>query len=335
MKVLSITIPCYNSAEYMEKCIESLLVDLDNIEIIIVNDGSTKDNTAEIADKYKEIYPNTVKVIHKTNGGHGSAVNAGLENATGKYFKVVDSDDRLDSENLKKVLDFLKTSDVDMLISNFVYDKVGQKNKKVMQYDDIMPVEEIFTWDDMKKFHMDQYLLMHAIIHKTSVLRDCGLKLPEHTFYVDNLYVYAPLPYVKTMYYFNFELYYYFIGRGDQSVNEKVMLTRLDQQVRVNKLLFDAYDLDQMERSKVRCYMYQHLIIITAVSCVLMYKEGSNEKLAMKDELWAYMKKQNYDMYKKLKYKTVLGQALHMPGGLSQRTLIRVYHMLQRHMGFN
>lgn len=92
MKLLSIAIPCYNSQDYMAHCIESLLPGGEDVEILIVNDGS-KDDTAKIADEYAAKYPTIVKAIHKENGGHGSAVNTGIENATGIYFKVVDSDD--------------------------------------------------------------------------------------------------------------------------------------------------------------------------------------------------------------------------------------------------
>ena len=92
MKLLSIGIPSYNSEGFMRKCIESLLPGGEEVEIIIVNDGS-KDGTAAIADEYAEKYPTIVKAVHQENGGHGEAVNAGLRNATGLYYKVVDSDD--------------------------------------------------------------------------------------------------------------------------------------------------------------------------------------------------------------------------------------------------
>ena len=82
MKLLSVAIPCYNSEAYMANCIESLLVGGEEVEIIVVNDGS-KDRTAEIAEEYRAKYPTIVKVVNKENGGHGSAVNAGLENASG------------------------------------------------------------------------------------------------------------------------------------------------------------------------------------------------------------------------------------------------------------
>ena len=128
MKLLTFAIPCYNSAAYMEKCIDSLLPGGEDVEIIIVNDGSTKDNTAEIADAYAAKYPTIVKAVHQENGGHGEAVNAGLRNATGLYFKVVDSDDWVDADAYRKILDKLSELAgnrpvLDMMISNFVYDK--------------------------------------------------------------------------------------------------------------------------------------------------------------------------------------------------------------------
>lgn len=98
MKLLSIAVPCYNSEDYMRHCIETLLPGGEDVEIIIVDDGSTKDRTAEIADEYAAKYPGIVKAVHQENGGHGEAVNTGLRNATGLYFKVVDSDDWLDTE---------------------------------------------------------------------------------------------------------------------------------------------------------------------------------------------------------------------------------------------
>ena len=137
MKLLSIDIPSYNSEAYMRKCIESLLVGGEDVEILIVNDGS-KDKTAEIADEYQAKYPSIVKAIHKENGGHGSAVNAGLEQATGLYFKVVDSDDWVKESAYMEILKTLREvvagdTTLDMLISNFVYEKEAKKHK-VMRY---------------------------------------------------------------------------------------------------------------------------------------------------------------------------------------------------------
>ena len=127
MKLLSIAIPCYNSENYMRHCIESLLPGGDEVEILIVDDGSTKDRTGEIADEYARNYPNICRAIHQENGGHGEAVNAGLRNATGIYFKVVDSDDWVNEEAYKQILEVLRKfvygqETLDMLVSNFVYE---------------------------------------------------------------------------------------------------------------------------------------------------------------------------------------------------------------------
>lgn len=135
MKLLSVVVPCYNSENYMRKCIDSLLVGGEDVEIIIVDDGSTKDRTAEIADEYAGKYPTIVKAVNQENGGHGAAVNTGIRNATGLYFKVVDSDDWVKAEAYVKVLETLRemaggASTLDMLVCNFVYEKEGEKRKK-------------------------------------------------------------------------------------------------------------------------------------------------------------------------------------------------------------
>ena len=122
MKLLSVAIPCYNSAAYMRNCIESLLPGGDEVEILIVDDGSTKDNTAEIADEYERNYPGICRAIHQENGGHGEAVNAGLRNATGVYYKVVDSDDWVNEEAYMEVLDTLTEREEKVLRLRFGLD---------------------------------------------------------------------------------------------------------------------------------------------------------------------------------------------------------------------
>ena len=176
MKYISFAIPCYNSQDYMAHAIESILPGGEDIEIIIVNDGS-KDRTSEIAHEYMEKYPTIIKVVDKENGGHGDAVNSGLMHATGKYFKVVDSDDWVDEDALHKILDVLRHMEedgmeLDMLIANYVYEKVGATHKKVIHYRNVLPQDEIFRWDDMGHFRLDQYILMHSVIYRTDMLTD-------------------------------------------------------------------------------------------------------------------------------------------------------------------
>lgn len=339
MKILSVAIPCYNSEAYMEKCIKSLLVGGNDVEILIVDDGSS-DRTAEIADDYQKRYPNIVKAIHQENGGHGEAVNAGLRNATGLYYKVVDSDDWVDAEAYHKILHTLKElvggpDTVDMVISNFVYDKVGAKRKKVMQYRSALPKEKIFTWSEMGKLHTGHYILMHSVIYRTKLLRECGLELPKHTFYVDNLFVYIPLPYVKTLYYLDVDLYRYFIGRNDQSVNERVMISRIDQQIYVNKLMIDAYCLPQDVSNKhLARYMLSYLAMICCVTSIMLLISGTPENLEKRRELWQYFKKKYPSMYWRVRLGG-RGIVSNPPGKISYGIVVRCYRMAQKIYKFN
>ena len=232
MKLLTVAIPCYNSESYMEHCINTLLTGGEEVEIIIVDDGSAKDRTGEIADRYAREYPTICRAIHQENGGHGEAVNTGLKNATGIFFKVVDSDDWVNEEAYEQVLATLRRfvyggETLDMLVTNFVYEKEGARRKKVMKYHTAFPKDKVFGWNDVKFFMTGQYILMHSVIYRTGLLIQCGLELPKHTFYVDNIFVYQPLPHVKHIYYLDVNFYRYYIGRQDQSVNEEVMICLL------------------------------------------------------------------------------------------------------------
>ena len=131
-----------------------------------------------------------------------------------------------------------------MVIANYVYEKVHESTRTIMHYRNVFPDGREFGWSEVGHFNPSQYLLMHSVIYRTELLRGMGLQLPKHTFYVDNIFVYQPLPQVKTIYYMNLDLYRYFIGRSDQSVNESVMVKRVDQQLRVTKHMIDCQDLD-------------------------------------------------------------------------------------------
>lgn len=338
MKLLSVAIPSYNSESYMRNCIESLLPGGEEVEIIVVNDGS-KDGTAAIADEYAAKYPTIVKAVHQENGGHGEAVNAGLRNATGLYYKVVDSDDWVNKEAYLKILETLaklvKSGEmIDMLISNYVYEKEGKARKKVMQYRSAFPKDQVFTWDDVKFLHVGQYILMHSVIYRTQMLKDCALELPKHTFYVDNIYVYHPLPYVKKMYYMDVNFYRYFIGRGDQSVNEKVMIGRIDQQLRVNKILIDDCDVWKIKNKKLRNYMISYLEIMMTVSSILAIRSKTEENLAKKKELWQYLKAKDVRLYKRIR-RSILGNTMNLPGRSGRTISVAAYKIAQMVVGFN
>ena len=322
MKYITFAVPCYNSESYMEHCIESLLVGGKDVEIILVDDGS-RDNTAKIADKYEKKYPDIVRAVHKENGGHGSGVNKGLELATGLYYKVVDSDDWVDEASLKKVLEAIKklkkdNTLVDMMVVNYVYER--HHEQKEIKYVNTLPENKVFGWDEVGKFKKDAYLLMHSVIYNTKFLKETGLKLPEKTFYVDNIFVYYPLPYIKTMYYLNIPFYRYFIGREDQSVNEKTMIKRIEQQLYVNKLMIDFYDPYEYWDTNRNCakYLIHYIDIMMSVSTILLQISNTKEHQQKRKELWQYLKEKNPKLYKTCKLSlsgaTCLPRFLSIPG---------------------
>lgn len=323
----------------MRNCIESLLPGGDEVEILIVDDGSVKDRTAQIADEYEEKYPGICRAIHQENGGHGAAVNAGLRAATGIYFKVVDSDDWVNEEAYREVLETLRhfvmgEDTLDMLVTNFVYEKQGAKHKRVMQYRTALPKRQLITWKDVKVFMLGQYILMHSVIYRTEMLRECGLELPKHTFYVDNIFVFQPLPYVKTLYYLDVNFYRYFIGRVDQSVNEQVMIGRIDQQLLVTRLMLGYYHEAKVTNMKLRHYMVRYLEIMMTISSILAIKSGSEENMEKKKELWKDLRRMDLPLFMRLRW-GFLGQSMNLPGKSGRTISVAGYKISQKFFGFN
>ena len=340
-KLITFAVPCYNSAAYMDHCVETLLAAGGEAEIILVDDGSTKDDTPAKCDQWAAEYPDVIRVIHQENGGHGEGVNQGLRNARGLYYKVVDSDDWLDTDALAQVMSKLRDfadmpAPVDLVIANYVYEHVEDNTRKVMGYKNVFPVGQIFTWDTIRRFRTSQYLLMHSVIYRTRLLRDCALELPKHTFYVDNIFVYQPLPFVKTMYYLDLDLYRYFIGRSDQSVNESVMAGRIDQQVRVTKLMIDAHDVMAINAVQPRLgrYMLNYVSMMMSISSIFSIIANTPESLGLRTELWEYLRQKNTSLYRRCRLRaTNLGT--NIPGYQGRRLSVGLYHLAKRIYKFN
>ena len=339
-KLITFAVPCYNSAAYMRHCIETLLSAGEQAEIILVDDGSVKDETPAICDEYAAQYPTIVKAIHQENGGHGEGVNQGIRNATGVYFKVVDSDDWLDTDALQQVLTELRAhlndeQPLDLMMANYVYEHVADNTQNVVDYKGILPEGRVFHWNEIGKFPPNKNILMHSVIYRTEILRACGMELPKHTFYVDNIFVYQPLPQVKTIYYMNLDLYRYFIGREDQSVNEANMIKRVDQQLRVTRIMMNAVDVYALppEQAKLRAYMLNYFSMMMAISSVFLTMDGRPEAFEKKAELWQYLKNHDERVYNKCRH-SVAG-ACNLPGTLGHKITLWGYHVAQKIFKFN
>ena len=288
MKLLTITVPCYNSAEYMDKCIQSLLVGGDRVEVIIINDGS-KDATGAVADGYAEKYPDIVRVIHQENGGHGEGINQGLAHATGKYFKVVDSDDAM-SEDFVKFLDNLEKCDreggIDLAVTNYYYVHTDGIGDRSISYKSVLPTGRIFSWKDTKRFFLHQLLTIHSCTFRTELMRRCTEPLPKHVFYEDNLMVYRVLQHVERIFYMDADLYRYWIGRPDQSVQEATMLKRYTHHLIVVERCFCACHFGDIQDKKLRRYLKHEMFMLFGIA--ILYTRMNKTKQVDKDlkEMW-------------------------------------------------
>ncbi len=341
VKLITFAVPCYNSAAYMEKCVDSLLLGGDQVEILLIDDGSTRDDTPAICDRYARDYPNIVRAIHQPNGGHGEGVNQGLRLARGMYYKVVDSDDWLDADALQVMLSRLRElsqgpEPLDLMICNYVYEHVADNTRRSMDYKGVFPVERLFTWEDCGHFGTGQYLLMHSVIYRTELLRSIHLELPKHTFYVDNIFVYYPLPAVKSLYYIDLDLYRYFIGRQDQSVNERVMVQRVDQQILITRLMFGYYDLRALRQTQPRLarYMFRYLSMMLTICSTLLNLDGTAEALAKKKQLWAELLEQHPELRRRLRLFS-LAAVSNLPGRAGRRAEITGYRFANHIFKFN
>ncbi len=342
-KLVTFAIPCYNSAAYMDKCIQSIIDACspgDDFEIVVVDDGSQKDDTPAKADAWEQRCPGVVRVVHQENGGHGAAVLAGLKAARGMYYKVVDSDDWVDRDAAQALLGDVRRlvaqgEVVDLFISNYVYEHVEDNTQKSVGYRGVLPEGRVFTWDEMGKFRIDQNLLMHSLLYRTEVLRDGGVPLPSHTFYVDNIFAYVPLPRCKKLYYRDVDFYRYFIGRQDQSVNESVMVSRYRQQLRITKIMFEASHLyEDVQSAPLRAYMLNYFTMMMAISSLFGHMSAEPESDKLVEELWGDLKAFDERMYAHARH-NFLGVGTNLPGKLGKRITIGLYHIAQKLFKFN
>ena len=301
MKLITFVVPSYNSEDYLHICVDSLLKAGDDAEILIVNDGST-DKTGEIAAAYAEKYPDIVRVLTQENGGHGEGINHGLREAKGKYFKVVDSDDWVGEKALKAVIKRLKvaetTGGIDLMVCNYVYYTKGKGVTRVIRYKNAFPEKVTCGWDDVKRFKPWQYMTMHSNLYRTEILRECGVVLPKHTFYEDNLFAYYPLPYVEKIVYLNEDFYYYLIGRENQSVSEESLKKRCSHQILVSKEIFKAHDLEKLKATKPRLvkYLYHEIKFMMALATIFTRLNRTDEAEKMINDMWRELYRYNRKM---------------------------------------
>ena len=320
----------------MEKCIDSLLVGGERVEIIIIDDGST-DATGQIADRYAEKHPDTVRVIHQENGGHGEGINQGVSHASGKYFKVVDSDDVLGkdfSAFLDKLEECEREGGVDLIVTNYYYVHTDGIGDRSISYKSVLPCGRIFGWSDTKRFKLHQLITIHSSTFRTELMRECSEPLPKHVFYEDNLMVYRVLPKVRRMYYMDVDLYRYWIGRPDQSVQEAVMKKRYTHQVMVTERCFSACHLDEVDERMLKKYLRHELFVMFGISILNTRLNKTKESDAALVEMWKRCIAFDEKWGKHFRYRTSLA-LISLPGRFGQNFAVFIYRFANKIVRFN
>ena len=317
----------------MEKCIDSLLIGKEDVEIIIIDDGS-KDKTGKIADRYQKKYPTIVKAIHQENGGHGAGINTGLKHATGKYFKVVDSDDWLDEKAYKKLLKEIKHIDTDLVVCNYVYTYTDGRKEQTISFVNVYEEGKVLTWNDIHRLKLTQYPSLHSMMYKKSVLDKSNIDLPKHVFYEDNLFIYLPLVNTNTIYYLNLDLYRYYIGRADQSVQETQLIKRSSHQVLVSEKVCTAYDLTEIKNKKLRRLMTRECIFLMCLGVVFSRLSFTKEGEKQYKDLWKSVKEKNPKLYHRMRYFSIAA-FVSVPGKIGRVMMKIGYRFAHSLVNFN
>ena len=228
-KLLTIVVPVYKVEPYINKCLDSCLIYktdeqgnrvldaalMNQLEVIIVNDG-TPDRSAEMSREYVKRYPQTFRQIDKENGGHGSAWNVGLKQATGKYLRFLDSDDWL--TNLDKLMEKLQECDADIVLTP-KKEIIGNTEKIPCQlgYEGGI-VKDIVQFDFETNYPMTIMSFQYATYRKCIFsIKDFAFR--EHCSYDDTILFTAPLLNAKTYVIYDFVVYNYLLGRENQSAD--------------------------------------------------------------------------------------------------------------------
>ena len=216
-KILTVSIAAYNVSKYLDEALKPFITSkyMDDLEVLIVDDGS-KDDTADIARRYQDEYPNTFRLITKVNGGWGSTLNVGIKEGTGKYFKQLDGDDYFSYENLDNFIEYLKNTDADLIHSPFM--TFSDKNGAILRilssgWD--LPCRQTVHMTEIPSFCP----AMHTVTVKLDILKDNNINITEKCFYTDVEFVLKMIGFCKTFSYYELPIYYYRLARNGQSMS--------------------------------------------------------------------------------------------------------------------
>lgn len=300
-KILSIAVPSYNVEKYLNKALDSYADSRleEDLEVLIVNDGST-DRTVEIAEEYVKRFPKLFRLINKENGGHGSAVNAGINNATGKYFRIIDGDDWVHTENLVKLIQTMKTVDADIVVDEKREVHMITGNTQFFPMPESVEEMKEYSFKDVcTQGEIIPYIMMHTISVKTEVLKVNKIQLLEHVFYVDYEYIVKTTCTCKTILFVKLEVYQYLVGNVNQSVNSQNYVKRYSHHDKVVKEVMNFAN-SKKYTGVLKEYLDRKVVLVihNHYNISLIFNKDRKAGHTQAKEFRAYLK-ENYPHYYK------------------------------------
>ena len=311
--ILTVIIPAYNVEQYIIKLLKTLIINNRNskyMEILVVNDGS-KDSTLNLVTEFKNKYSNSsnsiLKIIDKENGGHGSTINVGISKANGKYVRVIDGDDWVNTEDLEKLLEVLKNEDSDIVVTNYSEDRYNSRNSKKIKKTlyETMNVGQKYNFDDLclpyYGFKTWGPILATSNI-KLSKLREANFKLSEKTFYVDMEFNSYYLPVINNIVYYDLDIYRYFIGRTGQSINIESLIRNVNDHEKVIENILKFLNKTKISENKKE-YLYANILkpmIELHYNLTISYMNDFKKYSHFENMLKNNLSEEEYNEFKKL-----------------------------------
>lgn len=304
VKTLTISIAAYNVEKFLNKTLDSLIIkNMDLLEVLIVNDGS-KDKTLEIAKRYEKKYPQTFKVINKENGGYGSTINAGIKNATGKYFKQLDGDDWYVTDNLNKLCQDLEKINEDMIYTPYITHHIGTLVEETID-NNIENYSKLTKLDDVINNCIPEFA-MHNLTFKTEILKNKNITIDENCFYTDTEYIVFPLIYCNTIKILDYPIYVYRIGDVNQSVGRLGRIKHQNDHYRMSYSLLEKYNQIEKTSNNVKDYLDNYLasVFASGVANYLMVLKPNIKNYKLIKKYNKDIKKTSLNVYKLMNKKS-------------------------------
>lgn len=316
MITLSVAIPSYNVESFLPRCLDSFCIPALSglLEVLVVDDGSP-DRGAQIAQQYAEKHPDIFRLIRQSNGGHGAVINTALANARGKYFRVVDGDDWVNSEALIQLITVLVRSDCDLFIDQktLVHPRSGARVAQApppgVRHKQIMP------FDHCNSVELCDYFMIHNITVRRSMLVRHNLKLLEKVYYEDYEFALKASAWAQTVCFLPLHLYCYQLGEDEQSVSPKNYVRNYEHHLKVVQecLRFSR----EFPPSHPRSAYVRHktkLLLNTHYNIALIYNKNRLEGRAQAREFTRFLQTDYPDFAQAVRLRHLKTSALHWAG---------------------